>query len=63
MGEIIYLNEVPYNLVRQIRETQVGTNMEGLKAWRDFLHCDHVLKYQGNYLMVRIIEEAEIIEE
>ena len=38
-------------------------NMEGLKAWRDMLYCDHVLKYGGKYLMVRRVYDAEIIEE
>ena len=37
--------------------------MDGLKAWRDMLHCDHVLKYQGSYLMVRRVTDAEIVEE
>lgn len=61
MVKLINLNGEYYQLVRQISQEQVGNNMEGLKAWRDMNHCDHVLKYQGKYLLVRKVEDAEII--
>ena len=60
-NELIEFNSKMYQLVRTIKQEQVGTNMEGLKAWRDMLHCDHVLKYQGKYLMVRRVFDAEIV--
>ena len=63
MVKLINLDGEYYQLVRQIKVERVGNNMEGLKAWRDMLHCDHVLKYQGLYLMVRRVLDAEIIEE
>lgn len=61
MVKLIYLNDIYYQLVREISEEQVNGNMEGLKAWRDMNHCDHVLKYQSKYLLVRLVKDAEII--
>ena len=61
MVKLVYLDNQYYQLVREIKMEQVGNNMEGLKAWRDMLHCDHVLKYQNKYLMVRRVLDAEII--
>jgi len=63
MVKLIYLDGEYYQLVRDIAVERVMGNMEGLKAWRDMLHCDHVLKYSGKYLMVRRVLDAEIIEE
>jgi hypothetical protein len=63
MVKLIFLDGEYYQLVRQIDVEQVMGNMDGLKAWRDMLQCDHVLKYQGKYLMVRRVLDAEIIEE
>jgi hypothetical protein len=62
MVKLIYLDNEYYQLVREINQEQVLGNMDSLKAWRDMLHCDHVLKYQGKYLMVRRVLDAEIIE-
>jgi len=62
MVKLIFLNDSYYQVVRSIRVDQVKENMEALRAWRDLLFCDHVLKYQGDYLMVRKVEDAEIIE-
>jgi len=63
MVKLIHLDGEYYQLVRHIKVERVMGNMEGLKAWRDMLHCDHVLKYDGKYLMVRRVLDAEIIEE
>lgn len=62
MVKLIHLDGEYYQLVRDIKVEQVMGNMDGLKAWRDMLNCDHVLKYQGKYLMVRRVLDAEIIE-
>tara|TARA_B110000977_G_C10767996_1_gene373472 strand:- start:209 stop:370 length:162 start_codon:yes stop_codon:yes gene_type:complete len=48
-----------YVLVRTIKEEQVNGNLVGLKAWKEQLHCDHVLKTNGHYLMVRFVEDIE----
>ena len=61
MVKLVYLNNEYYQLVREISEEQVNGNMEGLKAWRDMNNCDHVLKYKGNFLLVRFVKDAEII--
>ena len=63
MAKLIYLDSNYYQLVREIKIEQVNNNMDGLKAWRDMLKCDHVLRYQEKYLMVRKVLDAEIIEE
>ena len=61
MVKLVYLDNQYYQLVREIKMEQVGSNMEGLKAWRDMLYCDHVLKYQNKYLMVRRVLDAEVV--
>jgi hypothetical protein len=61
MVKLIFLDNNYYQLVREISMDQVGDKMESLKAWRDMLHCDHVLRYQGKYLMVRRVLDAEVV--
>ncbi|MDA9111898.1 hypothetical protein N9J42_00275 [bacterium] len=61
MVKMLYLNDEYYQLVRRISVEQVDGNMDGLKAWRDMNHCDRVLKYQGEFLLVRTVDEVEII--
>ena len=61
MVKLIFLDNNYYQLVREIKMEQVGDKMDSLKAWRDMLHCDHVLRYQGKYLMVRRVLDAEVI--
>jgi len=60
MVKLIKLRGEYFQLVRSISVDQVKDNMEGLKAWRDRLNCDHVLKHENRYLMVRKVVEAEI---
>ena len=56
---IVEFNDKLYQLVRTISVDQVNGNMEGLKAWRDMLHCDHVLKHGDKFLRVRYVEDIE----
>lgn len=56
---IVEFNGKLYQLVRTISTGQVNGNMEGLKAWRDMLHCDHVLKHGDKFLLVRYVEDIE----
>jgi hypothetical protein len=63
MVKLIYLDNEYYQLVRQVKVEQVNDNMQGLKAWKEMLHCDHVLKYQGMYLMVRRVLDAEVVKD
>jgi len=58
-NRVVEFNGKMYILVRTIKETQVNGNLEGLKAWKERLNCDHVLKTQGHYLMVRYIDDIE----
>ena len=58
-NEIVEFNGKLYQLVRTIPIEQVNGNMEGLKAWRDYLNCDHVLKHNNLFLMVRFIDDIE----
>ena len=58
-NQIVEFNDKLYQLVRTIKVSQVGSNMEGLKAWRDLLLCDHVLKHNELYLMVRFVDDIE----
>tara|TARA_B110000977_G_scaffold114599_1_gene148214 strand:+ start:1534 stop:1725 length:192 start_codon:yes stop_codon:yes gene_type:complete len=63
MVKLIFLDNEYYQLVRQVKVEQVNDNMQGLKAWKEMLHCDHVLKYQGMYLMVRRVLDAEVVKD
>jgi hypothetical protein len=38
-------------------------NMEVLKAWRDEMGCDHVLRHNDRYLLVQTIQDAIIDED
>lgn len=58
-NQIVEFNGKLYQLVRTISIEQVNGNMEGLKAWRDYLNCDHVLKHNNLFLMVRFIDDIE----
>jgi hypothetical protein len=57
--QIIEFNGIMYQLVRKIKVEQVNGNMVGLKAWRDYLHCDHVLRHNEWFLIVRFIDDIE----
>jgi CTP:phosphocholine cytidylyltransferase-like protein len=48
-----------YEIIRKIRVSHVGDNMEGLKMWRDKNNCDHVLKVGEYYALVRTITDVE----
>ena len=63
MTQLVKFNDTWYQLVRTIKVSQVGDNMEGLKAWRDYLLCDHVLRNGEQYLLVRFVDEAKIVSE
>jgi hypothetical protein len=58
-NKIVEFNGKMYELVRSIRVEQVNGNMKGLRAWRDKLGCDHVLRHQDHFLMVRFVDDIE----
>jgi hypothetical protein len=59
-------NDKLYLVIRTIPEHNFhnkdgSLNMKVLKAWRDHLGGDHVLKNNNNYLIVETIQEIKII--
>jgi len=60
-------NDTWYKILRQTPahtfEKQHGViDMELLKAWRDYLGGDHVLREQNHFLICETIPEAQIVE-
>tara|TARA_Y100000389_G_scaffold149473_1_gene148813 strand:- start:299 stop:511 length:213 start_codon:yes stop_codon:yes gene_type:complete len=56
---LIVKREVPTHIFEQKGKNEL--NMEMVKAYRDYLGCNHVLRTQTHFLMCEIIEEAKII--
>jgi hypothetical protein len=57
-GDKLYL--VIRNIPEHNFKNKDGTiNLEVLKAWRDYLGGDHVLKDNDRYLIVETIQEIE----
>jgi hypothetical protein len=57
-------NDKLYLVIRIIPEHNFqnkdgSINMDVLKAWRDYLGGDHVLKQHNKYLIVETIQEIE----
>jgi hypothetical protein len=67
MKQLFKYNDKLYVIVRDMalhNFTNKGgdVNTEKLRAWRDYLGCDHVLKHNERFLLVQTIQEAEIDE-
>ena len=62
MHTLAKFNDKYYQIIRTIRIDQVNEDMEGLKAWRDYLKCDHVLQQGEYYLLVRYVQDVEFEE-
>lgn len=62
MTTLAKFNDRYYQIVRTVRTDYINGNMEGLKAWRDLLNCDHVLQQGDYYLLVRYVQEVEFEE-
>lgn len=56
---LIVKREVPTHIFEKKGKNEL--NMEMVKAYRDYLGCNHVLRTQTHFLMCEIIEEAKII--
>ncbi len=68
MKQLFKFNDKLYVIVRDMAthnfENKNGSiNMEVLKAWRDYLGCDHVLRHNDRYLLVQTIQDAIIEDE
>lgn len=67
MKQLFKFNDKLYVIVRDMAthnfENSNGSiNMEVLKAWRDEMGCDHVLRHNDRYLLVQTIQDAIIDE-
>jgi len=56
-----------YMILRMLKEHQVTgnngiVNMEYLKAWRDHVGADHVLKDGDTFLLCQTVQEANVVE-
>jgi hypothetical protein len=67
MKQLFKHNDKFYVIIRAMAfhnfENSNGSiNMDVLKAWRDHLKGDHVLKHNDKFLIVETIQDAEIEE-
>jgi len=68
MKQLFKHNDKLYVIIRSMAfhnfENSNGSiNMDVLKAWRDYLGCDHVLRHNDRYLLVQTIQDAIIEDE
>jgi hypothetical protein len=64
MKKLFYNNDTYYVVLRELKVHQVSNsngsiNMEVLKAWRDYLNGDHVLRVNDSYLICETVDEPE----
>lgn len=64
MRKLFYNNDTYYVVLRELKTHQVSNsngsiNMEVLKAWRDYLNGDHVLRVNDSYLICETVDEPE----
>ena len=64
MKKLFYNNDTYYVVLRELKVHQVNNsngsiNMEVLKAWRDYLNGDHVLRVNDSYLICETVDEPE----
>jgi hypothetical protein len=67
MKKLFYNNDTYYVVLRELKTHQVSNsngsiNMEVLKAWRDYLNGDHVLRVNDSYLICETVDEPEYEE-
>ena len=68
MKQLFKHNDKLYVIIRDMAlhnfENKDGNiNMEVLKAWRDHLGCDHVLRHNERFLIAQTIQDAIIEDE
>ena len=63
MNKVIEIQGKLYQVVRTISVRQVNNNIDGLKAWIEYLHCDRSFKNNGRYYIVRDITDINIENE
>ncbi len=61
LNEIMNHNDKCYLVKRRIKEhnfhSKEGLELEMVKAWRDYLGVDHVLKMNDEFIFVETIED------
>jgi len=61
--QLYYRNDKAYLAERKIPvhnfEKENKINLDYVKAWRDWLECDHVLRDQTHFIFVKTIEDIE----
>tara|TARA_R110000822_G_scaffold100606_1_gene226348 strand:- start:231 stop:464 length:234 start_codon:yes stop_codon:yes gene_type:complete len=67
MKNILYHNDKAYVVLRTLKVHQVSNpnglvNMEALKAWRDYLGGDHVIKQNDSYMILEAIQDIDYEE-
>jgi len=67
MKQLFKYNDKLYVVIRTMafhnfENKNKSINMEVLRAWRDHLKGDHVLKHNDKFLIVETIQDAEIEE-
>jgi len=61
--EVIEVRGNLYQVKRKIKESQVNGNIDGLKAWRESLHCDTMFNSNGIYYLVTEITDIKLENE
>lgn len=66
MKQLYYHNNTPYKVHRRIPthnfEKNKELNLDYVKAWRDWLGCNHVLRDQTHFIFVETIDDVEFEE-
>ena len=66
MKQLYYHNDKAYLINRRIPvhnfEKNKQINLEFVKAWMEWLGCDHVLRDQTHFMFVETIEDVEFEE-
>ena len=69
--QIYYHNGEAYLIIRKIKLSNLSPRQYGidsddymkvLKAWKEWLNCDHVLKHNDEFFICQTIEHAVIVE-
>jgi len=66
LKQLYYHNDKAYLINRRIPthnfEKNGQPNLEFVKAWMEYLGCDHVLRDQTHFIFVETIEDVEFEE-
>ena len=66
LKQLYYHNDKAYLINRRIPthnfEKNKQINLEFVKAWMEYLGCDHVLRDQTHFIFVETIEDVEFEE-